>query len=168
MHLSIRLFVYFNVFSFSLSFCLSFFVCSLTLQHFFKRIACLLICLSKFFYDFVPRWRWLLESSNSCSFFHPSVQAEYRAASMKAFLVLNGILFFCIFVFFASKKRWWLKKSLEYRVSIITLLFLEDKRIEKLVGDNHLLEIRLLETGFLSRFQNKMSRFWRLAKEKKF
>jgi hypothetical protein len=35
-------------------------------------------------------------------------------------------------------------------------------------GDNHLLEIRLLETGFLSRFENKMLRFWRLAKEKKF
>jgi hypothetical protein len=37
-----------------------------------------------------------------------------------------------------------------------------------ITGDNHLLEIRLLKTGFLSRFQNKMSRFWRLAKEKNF
>jgi hypothetical protein len=35
-------------------------------------------------------------------------------------------------------------------------------------GNGELLELRLLETGFLSHFQNKMSRFWRLAKEKKF
>jgi hypothetical protein len=33
------------------------------------------------------------------------VQAEYRAASMKAFLVLNGIFFFLYFCIFCVKEK---------------------------------------------------------------
>jgi hypothetical protein len=50
----------------------------------------------------------------------------------------------------------------------IFLCFTNNNFLEVIyLGNGELLELRLLETGFLSRFQNKMSRFWHLAKEKK-